>query len=198
MINPDWAQEQLDKRVELGYVVWPGKQSDALTDGFIRKFLPWDEYVRTLGEQGPNLDELAYGILRYSNLLVHDGAVAALCRHDEVWSADDADVVVTNYPQDLVIVEWPFKYSETWTLKFAQRNPLHLVQWLYKHGCKDAVSRLFVIAYAHDREHWLAASDLGGIIYTLDQHIESGAWKTPKMLRHKEQWTRTDAVFHVV
>ena len=198
MISPDWAQRQLDKRVELGYIPRPSKQSDDLTDPFLRKFLPWEEYLFLLDDVARTKDERSYGILRYASLLAHDGAVAAMCRHDEVFEHDLIDLVVTNYPLDLAVVEWPFRYSEKWTLKFAQRNPLHLAQWFYERQDGAAGNVLFVVTYARNQEHWRAKCDLDGISETLDKYIESGTWKCPKMLRVREHWARTDAVFHVI
>ena len=198
MINPSWAQEQLTKRMELGYIARPSKQSDDLTDPFLRKFLPWEEYLLLLDDVARTEDERSYGILRYTNLLAHDGAVAAMCRHDEVSEHDQIDLVVTNYPLDLAVIEWPFQYSKKWTLKFAQRNPLHLAQWFYRRTDGAASNVLFVVAYAHSHEHWRAKCDLDGISVALDKYVERGVWKNPKMLRIRENWARTDTVFHVI
>jgi len=175
-INLNYIENELKKRLKYPYV-WGRKQNDywdALSN-FIYKIDNFEQLVNKI--------ELRFNEIKNREISYDKFFNYSINRWYNFWSARAIEHIFCSLPEvtpfknnkdrlvDFQIKGIKFDHKTSIfpkyypnTLKYAQSNPVDLIEWLYKNQSKQQrehyKNRLFIVLYSHNGEHWKLKSEI--------------------------------------
>lgn len=161
-----WGQKQTDEADKLTKHVYYIAQWDALL-GYLERATPPELHNYAVNRWFNHWSAKAVEMMFCS----FEGVEANVNKYDRL-----VDFTLHGVTFDHKTSVWPRGYP--YSPAYAKKNPLSLVDWLYKNQSSNSsrkhfANRLFIVLYSDDGQHWRLRADLTGLYEVIEQYVNN-------------------------
>lgn len=175
------SQLEAELKKLLQMPLWGKKQTDDWDklSNFVYQLPGYESLLEQLQQLNKGKDFDHYVLHRWYNTLSAraveqifcscEGVLPNLNQYDKL-----VDFTIKGIAFDLKTAVFPQGYPNS--LEYAQQQPKHLIEWLYRHQSQEQRfhrgNRLFLLLWANDGEHWKLRAEISKIKNVIHQYVQ--------------------------